>query len=203
MSKRYAVSLYRLGFAILTVAAIITQFVSGSSKGNDPVNFFSFFTIQSNILAAIVLLVGSGVILRTRKSTTWDLFRGGATLYIAMTGVIYALFLSGLEVSLQTTVPWVNTVLHYLTPFVLVIDWLALPPTSRVPFKRALLWITYPLAYIIYSLVRGHFVQWYPYPFLNVAEHGYVYVLTACVFLSVGVIALIALLSLSGGKRKK
>ncbi len=49
---------YRLAFAILTFVAIIYQFVSRAALGSfSPVNFFSFFTIQSNILAAIVLLL--------------------------------------------------------------------------------------------------------------------------------------------------
>lgn len=195
-TKRYALFLYRIGFAVLVAVSIVTQFISSSGKtGFNPINFFSFFTIESNILAAIVLLVGSSFALRKHSNTLWDLVRGAATVYMAMTGIIYALFLSGLEVSLQTTIPWVNTVLHYLMPFVMVVDWLINPPRSRISLKRALLWAIYPVAYVAYSLIRGHFVGWYPYPFLNVADHGYASVFVTSIVIAMGVFALIVLLS--------
>lgn len=204
MNKRYATFLYRISFSLITIVAIIVQFVSSSDRPNfSPVNFFSFFTIESNILAAGILLIGAFLALRKKRTgASWDLIRGGATLYMAMTGIIYALFLSGLEVSLQTTIPWVNTVLHYIMPFVMVIDWLIDPPSGRVPLKKALLWVMYPLVYVAYSLIRGHFTDWYPYPFLNVGEHGYQAVLVNSLVISLGVIGLVVVLGLSG-KRKR
>jgi hypothetical protein len=31
----------------------------------------------------------------------------------------------------------------------------------------------FPLAWLVFTLVRGEFVGFYPYPFLNVTDHGY------------------------------
>ena len=59
-----------------------------------PGNFFSFFTIQSNILAA-TLLVLTALIRRDERSRSFDAVRGAATFYITITFVVFALLLSG------------------------------------------------------------------------------------------------------------
>ena len=46
---------------LLVVAAVATQYrFSRSTMGVDPVNFFSFFTIQSNLLLVPIWLLGGG-----------------------------------------------------------------------------------------------------------------------------------------------
>ena len=52
-------------------------------------------------------------------------------------------------------------------PIVMVADWLVSPPRHGLTSRRALVWMIFPLAYCIYSLLRGPIVDWYPYPFLN------------------------------------
>ena len=47
-----ALAVVRLAFAGLAVAAILFQLVDLASRGTlNPVNFFSYFTIQSNLIA--------------------------------------------------------------------------------------------------------------------------------------------------------
>jgi hypothetical protein len=36
-----------------------------------------------------------------------------------------------------------------------------------------LAWLAYPLVWFAYTLIRGASVDWYPYPFVDVAAHGY------------------------------
>jgi hypothetical protein len=165
---------YRVAFALLTFATVAYQFADRAGKGDfSPANFFSFFTIESNLFAAAVLLVaGLRADAEGEGSLAWDLVRGAATVYMATTGVVYGLLLSGYTDALQTPVPWVNNVLHRVMPLVLVTDWLLRPPAHRIPVRRALIWIAYPLAYLTYSLARGPRVGWYPYPFLDPAKVG-------------------------------
>ena len=154
---------YRLAFALLIVAAIAYQFVSRAALGAfNPVNFFSFFTIESNLFAALVLLVTA--LIGGAPSPRRDLIRGAAVAYMATTGVVYGLLLNGYNDALQTPIPWVNNVLHRLIPLVLVTDWLLAPPGPGLTLRRALVWMLYPLAYFAYSLVRGPIVGWYPSP---------------------------------------
>lgn len=220
MHKRYILAGIRFGFAALALAAIFAQFVYSSTKSAplffadgvtylsspnafNPVNFFSFFTIESNVFAAVILIVAGIYTLRGKQNTTLDILRGAATLYMATTGIIYGLLLSGLEVSLQTTIPWVNVVLHYLMPVVVVVDWLLDPPRRSLTFQRALLWLLFPLAYAIYSLLRGDMTGWYPYPFINAAELGYGQVLVNSVFIAVGLTFLVWLVVLSANLQQR
>ncbi|MGA8046237.1 MAG: Pr6Pr family membrane protein, partial [Dermatophilaceae bacterium] len=66
-----------------------------------------------------------------------------------------------------TAVPWDNTVLHYIVPVAMLVDYLLDRPRRRLSFRASLLWLIYPLAYAGYSLIRGAIVDWYPYPFLD------------------------------------
>lgn len=161
---KFVNSAFRVAIALLTLAAVFVQLRDSLAHGRSALNFLSFFTIQSNVLVAIVLIVSV-------FSNRMGALRGAATLYIATTGIVYGLLLSGLEESLQTTLPWVNIVLHYVTPIAVVLDWIADPAPLRGSYARiVVLWLIYPLAYCVYSLVRGGITGWYPYPFMHPAS---------------------------------
>lgn len=164
--------LFRVGFAILSLAAVITQLVYGMARNNlDPVNFLSYFTIESNIFALSVFLVAAWFSYQKRSDRGLDYLRGAATLYMLITGLIYVILLSNVDVN--TPLPWVNTVLHYIFPIAVLTDWLLHKPSRNIQAKQALLWLTFPLAYFVYSLIRGHITGWYPYPFLDAGSIGY------------------------------
>ena len=175
---------YRLGFGLLTLVAVAVQFWHGHAQGYSSVNFFSYFTIESNIFAAAIFLLAAAGI----RGRRFDLVRGAAALYMTVTGVIYVILLSGADV--QTTIPWVNAVLHYIFPVVALADWLLVPLQRKVPVRTALFWLVFPLAYAGYSLIRGHFANWYPYPFLNVMKLGYIAVTINCLFVATAFIIL-------------
>ena len=179
MERRAAIATYRAGFGLLAIAAIATQLIDLSGKGTlNLVSYFSYFTIQSNLIAATVLIVGAA---RWRKphSSTFDLVRGGAVVYMSITGIVFTLLLSGTDV--DTAIPWVNTVVHQLMPIVLVVDWLLDPPAGNLTYRQGLLWLIYPLVWIIYILIRGALVGLYPYPFLDPDNGGYGSVAVYCV----------------------
>lgn len=187
---------YRLGFALLILAAIAVQFIDGASRPNfNPINFFSFFTIQSNMFAALMLIIAAYMATKGKSSPRYELFRSAGALYMVMTGVIFALLLSGLVARLQTTIPWVNSVLHEIAPAVLLADWLFDRPRFAVTFKRALAWAIYPIIYAGYSLVRGSIVDWYPYPFLDPRHEGYATVVVTSLIIAGVVVGTIALMA--------
>jgi len=55
---------------------------------------------------------------------------------------------------------------------VVVADWFIDLSRTRIAFKRALVCLAFPLTYAPYSLIRGHFTAWYPYPFFNPSERA-------------------------------
>jgi hypothetical protein len=171
VSGRALVAGYRLVFGVLTLVAIAAQASSLAGHGIfNPANFLSFFTIESNLIAAAVLLVGV-VRWRSGASETFEIARGAAVLYMTVTGVVYFLLLRNVEV--DTTLAWVNGVVHQVTPIVMVADWLIVAPLARLTYRGSVLWLAYPFAWIVYTLIRGAITGWYPYPFLNPAHGGY------------------------------
>ena len=202
MNRNYIVG-YKVFFALLGFSAIVTEIATIAARGTwNPGNFFSFFTIESNIIIAVSLLLGAFAMYAKKKSKKLDYFRGAATLYMVVTGIVFSLLLSGLEGVALTAVPWDNIVLHYIIPVAAVIDWIIDPPSRRIEFKKALAWLIFPLAYLVYSLTRGPIVNWYPYPFLNPANGGYGQIAVTSLLILVGGIAMVWVVSRIGTKVK-
>jgi hypothetical protein len=167
-------AVYKITCGLLGLMAIVTEVVTLTARGTFvPVNFFSFFTVESNIFAAVILIASGVLIGRKKQPSIVTMLRGASTLYMVTTGIVFSVLLSGLEANLLTAVPWDNIVLHYIMPVAVLVDWLVDPPRNRIRFKQAIVWLLYPIAYVIYSLVRGAMVGWYPYPFLNPAINGW------------------------------
>jgi hypothetical protein len=174
----------RVGFAVVGVVAMTYQFavLNTTLPTFSAGNFFSFFTIQSNILAA-AMLVAAALVRRSERTGVFDAVRGGVTLYIAITGIVFAVLLSGLQESLDTHIGWVDFVVHKLIPIMVVADWLIDPPRHRLSITTALLWLTYPAIWLAYTLIRGANTDWYPYPFVDANQLGYGGVLWRCAVL--------------------
>jgi len=176
-------SVARLGMAALTLVAIGVQLEQQIDLDGSVPNFFSFFTIQSNLFACGVL-VYAALSASGPGSPLRDTIRGAAVTYMVIVGVVFALLLSGYQEELQTTKPWVNTVVHELMPIALVLDWLIDPPDTDLKPNRVFIWAIFPLAYVGYTMLRGEIVDWYPYPFLDPGIDGY----GSVVFHSIGIL---------------
>jgi hypothetical protein len=163
----------RLAFGALTIAAVVAQYTHRANPSAFyTVNYFSFFTNESNLFATALLVYGAYVGLRGAsqgRSSLYDLLRGAAVVYMTITGVVFALLLSRSAQAL----PWANAVVHYVMPVVIVLDWTLDPPGRPIRRRRAARWLIFPAVYFGYTLVRGAIVGWYPYPFLNVTTYGY------------------------------
>lgn len=182
---------YRFLFGMLGLSAVITE-ISTLLERNQfaPANFFSYFTIESNIFAICIFFSTLLLVKPSKKQRIYmQLLRGASVLYMVMTGVIFAVLLAGIEGATLTAVPWDNIVLHYIMPVAVLVDWLIDTPKSRITFRQAWVWLLFPIFYVIYSLIRGAIVGWYPYPFLNPAPQGYPAIIMTAMLLALGVIA--------------
>jgi hypothetical protein len=152
----------RLLLGLLTLVAIASQFAIHARMGANVVNFFSYFTNLSNLLAAGVLLLTA----RTRATPAWiDRVRAISAMNMAVVGIVFTLLLRNED--LGALQPWVNFVLHDLMPCAVVLDWLLDPPSTRLGVRDVMQFLIFPAAYLAYSLLRGAQTGWYPYPFLN------------------------------------
>jgi hypothetical protein len=113
------------------------------------------------------------------KNGRLDTLRSAVTVYILVVGIGFSVLLSGMEGLTLTAVPWDNMVLHYIIPAVALVDFLIDRPKRALSFKKALMWLLFPVLYVTYALTRGAMTGWYPYPFLNPATNGYGSVLAA------------------------
>ncbi|AYF98169.1 Pr6Pr family membrane protein [Protaetiibacter intestinalis] len=188
---------FRAAGGVLAIVAIVVQLQMSIQSWSDQgvqdvgtklVNFFSFFTIQSNIATAVTLLIGAGILIRSRVTEPrwYAVLRACVTTYIVTTGIVYNLLLRGIELPQGTTVPWTNEVLHVVVPIVMLVDWLLAPGRRRLTFRVVGVIVIYPIVWAAYTMVRGPLVQdeltgenWYPYPFLNpdTSANGYLSVI--------------------------
>lgn len=177
--------------AILGWFAVITQFYliivnRKYSVAFTVVNFFSFFTILTNILTAICFTFSAiKPKLRITEFLTKPTSLTAVTVYITLVGLVYNIILrfiwnpQGLEMV-------VDELLHSVIPVLFIIFWLIFVPKGGHEWKGVFKWLIYPLIYLVYTLIRGSMTGYYPYPFLNAGELGFIKVLVnSCILILV------------------
>lgn len=172
-----------LAFAALALQLWIAVRVSGTPANTDVgrlagatlagrlLRVASFFTIQSNVLAAIT----SAQLARNphRDGPVWRVVRLNALVGIAVTGVVYSAVLAATHEPKGWQQVSTNTATHYVVPIMMVLGWLLFGPRPRIT-ARVVAWsLVFPIAWFGYTLVRGAITPWYPYPFTDVVAHGY------------------------------
>jgi hypothetical protein len=128
-----------------------------------------FFTVTTNLLVALVM---TWVAIGRRASPE---LLGGLTLSIILVGAVYWALLQNLHHP-EGAAHIANILMHRVAPIGMVLWWLLFAPRGRLKWSAAWLWVTYPIAYFIYALVRGHFDGKYPYPFIDVGHLGWLQV---------------------------
>ncbi|MBQ6383268.1 MAG: Pr6Pr family membrane protein [Clostridia bacterium] len=131
-----------------------------------------YFTIQSNILIALICAAGL-VFLFQRKpaDSAWYTVKLVGTVSITLTGVVFAVMLAPLLGASAWN--FQNTLTHLIVPLAAVADFFVTAPGARIPRKRIVWVIVPPLLYVIYAgigFVRNWDWGWgqnYPYFFLN------------------------------------
>lgn len=205
--------LARLAAAGLGVAALVAQLVrtlsaasraatdGGADLPTVVTNFFSFFTVLSNVAAAAALAAaavwawtaGRGA---SREPRWLSVLLTCAATYMIVTGVVYNLLLRGIELPQGSTVPWSNEVLHVVAPLFLLADVLFAPRRRGLGWGAVSVVAAFPVAWVAYTLARANLVvspatgepYWYPYPFLDphVTPGGYLGV--ACYVLGIAAV---------------
>lgn len=164
--KRYA----EIAIMVITWFALVLQLILLKES---IYNFFSYFTILSNLLVAISLTFEIFFpTTKIAKSLSSPTIKSAIALYILIVGIVYNLVLRGIWEP-QGWQLVADNLLHVVIPLIYLIYWISFNPKNTLNWKNSIPWSYFPLAYLIYSLIRGHFICWYPYPFLNVKEFGY------------------------------
>lgn len=136
-------------------------------------NFISYFTILSNLLVAIGLTCTS-IFRSNQLGSFFSLVtvQSAIALYIFIVGLVYNLILRGI----WEPKGWqliVDNLLHVIVPLLYTLYWFLFIPKGKLHWKNGITWTVFPFLYLIYTLIRGHFTHWYPYPFMDVTQLGY------------------------------
>jgi hypothetical protein len=144
------------------------------SIGTRTLRFFSYFTVESNILVAVTAAI---LVLRPfSDGRLWRVIRLQALFGITVTGVVYSTLLRGI-VDLHGAAAITNALVHYVAPLLAVAGWLLFGPRPRIDENTLVISLIWPALYVVYTLAHGAASGWYPYPFVDVTIHGYVTVL--------------------------
>ena len=136
--------------------------------------FFAYFTVLTNLLVAVVM-TRAGL----RRSATGRGMRrleAATAVYMSVVGLGYSLLLRHLW-TLTGTAKVADMLLHDVAPLVYVAWWLVLAEKARLGWRNVLVFLIWPLIYLVATLVDGAISGWYPYPFFDAGTRGYAYVL--------------------------
>ncbi|XXD72661.1 Pr6Pr family membrane protein [Pseudomonas sp. D4-18] len=186
-----------VGLSIQLYLILLGRWELGASLLGGLVNFFSFFTVLTNTLAAVVLTWE--VTRRESAVRRWFLrpaVRSGIAVSIALVGLAYNVLLR----HLWQPEGWqfiADELLHDIMPVLFIIYWGLWVPKGTLRLGHVGLWMIYPLVYFAYILLRGDLLAAYPYPFIDVTSLGYPQVfinaggvLTGFVGIALGVVGL-------------
>ena len=167
-------AVFRILAAGAIVVAIVAQYGKSASMTQvNPFNFFGYFTIQSNIIAAVAFLASAWCLLRDRVQPSWLIYlRAQATVVMAIVGVVYNLLLADLDLAGAFNLAWSNTILHVVIPIYAVLDWGLFGDRAPLPLRKLGTMLIFPALWLIVVLIRGATDGWVPYPFLDPAQAG-------------------------------
>lgn len=162
-----------VGLAIQQYLIFYSRWEAGASLLGGLINFFSFFTVLTNTLVAVVLSYA----LVNRESAARRFFlapkvSSAIAASIVVVSLAYNLLLRHLW-SPEGFQFIADELLHDVMPVLFVIYWCRYVPKGTLRFTHIAGWVIYPLVYFAYVLLRGHLLGQYQYPFIDVDALGY------------------------------
>jgi hypothetical protein len=181
-------------FAIALQYSLIASTRSGPELVIWTINFFSYFTIITNLLVALAMTLPW--LAPQSRLGQWFMRPSVRTVlmgYIIVVAVVYHVMLRN-RFQPQGLRLLCDVILHYVTPTLFVLDWLLFVPKRGLSWKLALGGLVLPVLYVAWTLLHGAIAGFYPYPFLNVTRLGYEQVLMNITGLVVGFVVLMLIL---------
>ena len=186
-------ALGRVGIATLGAAGLIGLYLEFYTTlgWRGLADYSGYFTNLSNLLFILTNLGLAFLPAARTRTGAFLVLRGTATVGMVVTGIGYAALLSETAGFFQH--PWINYVIHGIMPALALLDWLVFPPgPPRLRLRDAWRWLVFGLVWLVYTMVRGAILTWYPYPFIDPAVVGWPAVVAAISALAV-VMSLVAL----------
>lgn len=167
------------------------------------IRFFSFFTILTNLLVALYFTSRIPIF---NTISFWKISNKGTltalTTFILVVGLVYQIILRSTwhPTGFQRII---DELLHSVIPLFVFLYWWLFADTVALKFQNCKNWLWFPLLYFVYVIIRGHFSNFYPYPFINVSEIGYSQVFINFVIIVMFFLLIMGSLIFIGNKIKK
>ncbi|KQQ92862.1 hypothetical protein ASF62_13740 [Leifsonia sp. Leaf325] len=159
--------------AAVETVSIVANFQAIGITAFDAGNYFCFFTVQSAV-GAVGLLVTSGVLAITGRPESSRIHAARSIVlgYVILAGIVYGILAVGSagEVKPILVTPS-DVVLHFIMPVLLTVDFIAerrlAVRTNTLPWLTMGWALPYPGIWLVFTMVRGSIVGWFPYFFID------------------------------------
>jgi hypothetical protein len=172
---RTAFGVLRLTMAVLCIVALVARFIWGLGSSTFTAgNFFAYLTIESNMVFVVVSVLAGILALRGTDDPAWlDTLRASVLSGTVSSGVVFAFLIQQAGArGFRLDVPWSDQVLHFWLPTIALLDWVIAPGRGRALWRSVIFVLVFTLGWGGATLIRGEFVGWYPYFFLDPAQLG-------------------------------
>lgn len=166
---RFATAFAMLGSVIWQISSRVANNVFR------PWEYFSYFTIQTSLIAIVTLSVAGWFAWNGRTETrVLNIVRLCTVTFTVVVTLVYNLLLRGLpDAAADGDYVWPvlpNEILHVWAAIFMLIDWIL--SSRRINLRvRTIFWVlVFPLVWLVYSIIRGLLVDWWPYWFINPNE---------------------------------
>lgn len=196
-------NIYKLIAASLVTYGIIINLIGATSI----LELMSYFTMVSNLMVVVVLLLSSLVLFKLIKIDDQLLRKiKGATIVatILMMFVYNFVLIPYMRVNIPTYQIYSlkDIFIHFLSPIIILADYIIFDEKGLLEYRDGFSFIYYLLIYaayvIVYDLLGGRFIisgveSIYPYFFLNIEQQGiwltlFISLMIALVFIGFGLI---------------
>ena len=181
--------LFAINAGVLWVGVVLSTILSGTDYypvnttepglyGNNPVGMagflgreidhFSYFTVWSNILAAVIMTMLA--INPDRSSSLFRVLRLDALVMMIVTGIVYNVLLN--TGSHEGWDFWSNGIAHTWGPILTVLVFVIAGPRGWISTSAIFAALILPILWLGYALIRGSVIGAYPYDFLDVNANG-------------------------------
>ncbi|WP_046014708.1 Pr6Pr family membrane protein [Microbacterium sp. SA39] len=154
----------RIAVGTMVIAVLAYGYVLRlAADDSNPFDYFGYFTNQTSLIAALVLIATGVFGILGRSAPSWlTMMRGIATAYLLVVAIVYNVLVPGTG----TAPPWMSVLLHAVFPVAVALDWLLVGDRPGLPWRQLWMVLPYPVAWLIVVLVRGATDGWVPYGFL-------------------------------------
>jgi hypothetical protein len=190
--------IYKAAIVLAVIIGVLLQCEVGTS--NFSLSSFRMFATLSNCAVAIFFVVYIAKCLiagHNQLGKAIKYFKFLITLSIMLTGLVAHFMLQGLFDNMASEIKAGLTLLHYVVPIAIVLDWIIFDEKGKTEFAMPFFAAAFPILYVFITMIAAPFMpsaSRYPYPFLNADTLGMPSValniaLLSIAFLAVGFLA--------------